>query len=269
MPTDNALLAFVGTGKMASAIALGILDQKVLLPNQVIGSSRGETRFEFNKVTGATITDNNLDCLQANTVILSIKPQMAEAVCRALAPHVKTQHFVSVCAGVNLASLAEWLGTDRVSRTMPNTPLSVGKGATAFCYAAGVSQEDRDCLKRYFSCSGVVAEVSESMMNTVTALSGSGPAYVFEMIGALVEAAVKNGLDYDVALELGVQTFAGAAEMLSRKLGSPEELRNAVTSPNGTTYAALESFKSNNLRSLLSEGFQAAKDRGDELGQAK
>ena len=268
MSQSTVVLSFVGTGKMASAIARGILSQGVLEPKQIIGSSRGDSRFTFQELTGSQVTDLNVDCLQASTVILSIKPQGAEAVCQELAPFITDQHFVSVCAGVSLESLSKWLGTDRVSRTMPNTPLSVGKGATAFCCATGVDDSAKETLNRYFSCSGVVAEIEENLMNAITALSGSGPAYVFEFVAGLVEAAVNNGIPQDIALNFAVQTFAGAAEMLSSGLGSPVELRNAVTSPNGTTYAALESFKSSNLRSTIATAFQAAKDRGDELGKA-
>ena len=268
MSQSTVVLSFVGTGKMASAIARGILSQGVLEPNQIIGSSRGDSRFAFQQLTGSQVTDLNVDCLEASTVILSIKPQGAEAVCKELAPFIKDQHFVSVCAGVNLESLAKWLGTDRVSRTMPNTPLSVSKGATAFCCAPGVDDAAKETLTRYFSCSGIVAEIEENLINSITALSGSGPAYVFEFIAGLVETAIINGIPNDIAIDFAVQTVAGAAEMLSQGLGSPVELRNAVTSPNGTTYAALESFKASGLRSIISDACQAAKDRGDELGKA-
>ncbi|WDE97505.1 pyrroline-5-carboxylate reductase [Lentisphaera profundi] len=260
-------LSFIGTGKMASAIAKGICQNSVLDCDKIIGTSPGASKDIFHNLTQIPVSSDNSDAMNSHMVILGFKPQVAEQICRSLRPMVKEQHFVSICAGITLDDLQEWLGTDKVTRTMPNTPLCVSKGAVAYCSSAGVNQEETALLHKYFECSGILARVDEGDMNTITALSGSGPAYIFEMVDALAQSAKNNGLADDVALQFSIQTFLGAAQMLSNKLGSPEELRNAVTSPNGTTYAALENFKHNNLREVLSQGFQAAKDRGDELSR--
>ncbi|MDD7986247.1 pyrroline-5-carboxylate reductase [Lentisphaera marina] len=260
-------LSFIGTGKMASAIAKGICLNGVLTSDQIIGTAPDESRNDFHKLTDIPVSENNSDAMNSRMVVLAFKPQMAEQICRSLQPMVKDQYFVSICAGITLENLQEWLGSDKVTRTMPNTPLCVSKGAVAYCSADGVNNEDFDLLTKYFECSGILAQVAEEDINTITALSGSGPAYVFEMIDTFAQSAKESGLTDEVALAFTIQTFLGASQMLSDKLGSPEELRNAVTSPNGTTYAALENFKKNNLRQVLRDGFQAAKDRGDELSR--
>jgi pyrroline-5-carboxylate reductase len=260
-------LSFIGTGKMASAIAKGICLNGVLGSDQIMGTAPDASRHDFHQLTNIPVSENNSDAMNSRMVILAFKPQMAEQICRSLQPMVKDQYFVSICAGITLANLEEWLGTDKVTRTMPNTPLCVSKGAVAYCSAKGVVDEDLELLTQYFECSGILAQVAEDDINTITALSGSGPAYVFEMIDALAQSAKDNGLSTEVALAFTIQTFLGAAQMLSDKLGTPEELRNAVTSPNGTTFAALENFKENDLRQVLQQGFQAAKDRGDELSR--
>ena len=250
---------------MASAIAGGILKNSVLEPDQMFGAAPDASRDSFHDLTNIPVSDSNAEAMESQVIILAFKPQQAEEICRSLSALVKDQYFVSICAGITLESLESWLGTSRVTRTMPNTPLCVSKGAVAHCSANGVTLEDKKLLEAYFECSGILAEVDEADINTVTALSGSGPAYVFEMIDALAKSAEKNGLAADTSLAFSIQTFLGAAQMLQDGLGTPEELRNAVTSPNGTTYAALENFKSNGLRDVLDKGFQAAKDRGDEL----
>ena len=260
-------LSFIGTGKMASAIAGGILRNSVLEPEHIIGTAPDSSRELFNELTGIPVSDSNLDALNSKVVILAFKPQQAEFICRSISESVKDQYFISICAGITLESLENWLGTNRVTRTMPNTPLCVSKGAVAHCSANGVTLDDKKLLETYFECSGILAEVEEEDINTVTALSGSGPAYVFEMIDSFAKSAEKNGLASETSLAFSIQTFLGAAQMLKEGLGTPEELRNAVTSPNGTTHAALENFKANNLRAVLDKGFQAAKDRGDELSR--
>ncbi|EDM25062.1 pyrroline-5-carboxylate reductase [Lentisphaera araneosa HTCC2155] len=262
-------LSFIGTGKMASAIAKGICLNGVLTSEEIIGTAPDQSRFDFRDLTNIPVSDDNAEAMNSRMVVLAFKPQVAEQICRSLQPMVKDQYFVSICAGITLDNLEQWLGTDKVTRTMPNTPLCVSKGAVAYCSASGVGESDLALLTQYFECSGILAKVAEDDINTITALSGSGPAYVFEMIDALAQSAKANGLSDEVALAFSIQTFLGSAQMLSDKLGTPEELRNAVTSPNGTTYAALENFKQNNLREVLHQGFQAAKDRGDELSRGE
>ena len=137
-------LSFIGTGKMASAIAKGICLNGVLTSDQIIGTAPDESRNDFQKLTDIPVSENNSDAMNSRMVVLAFKPQMAEQICRSLQPMVKDQYFVSICAGITLENLQEWLGSDKVTRTMPNTPLCVSKGAVAYCSADGVNNEDLD-----------------------------------------------------------------------------------------------------------------------------
>jgi len=194
-------------------------------------------------------------------------PQVAAEVVRPLRDLCAGKLIVSIAAGIPLRRLCDWFGTDRVIRTMPNTPLMVGKGATVMTCAAGATPADRESVRRIFTSVGIVHELPEELIDAVTALSGSGPAYVFEMIQGLVDAGVAAGLPPAVALDLMAQTVAGAAEMVQRRLGTPDELRQAVTSPAGTTAAALKVAADRHFRQLLGDMFTAARRRSEELGR--
>jgi pyrroline-5-carboxylate reductase len=175
--------------------------------------------------------------------------------------------LVSIAAGLPLSRLCSWFGHSRVIRTMPNTPLLVGYGATVFTCAEAVSDADREFVRRIFGALGTVHEMPETAMDAVTALSGSGPAYMFEMVQALVDAGAAVGLEAEAAFELVTQTMAGAAAMLKRGMGTPEELRIAVTSPGGTTAAGLGVLQAAGFRELLQQTVRAARDRSIELGR--
>ena len=176
--------------------------------------------------------------------------------------------MISIAAGLTVKRLGGWFGHDRIIRVMPNTPLMVGKGATVFAGGAGITAADRAIATAIFGALGIVFELAESHLDAGTALSGSGPAYVFEMVAALVEAGCEIGLPRDVAYALTVQTVAGAAAMLEQGLGTPDELRNAVTSPGGTTAAGLAVMAQAEFRQLKREVVRAAHARSIELGRA-
>ena len=150
---------------------------------------------------------------------------------------------------------------------MPNTPLMVGKGASAYALGPDADDAAAAIAERLLGALGVVKRVEEKQLDAVTALSGSGPAYVFELAKALAEAGEKVGLDSELALELTVQTIAGAAEMMARKLGTPDQLRDAVTSPNGTTAAGLKVMADSDFRGMMEKVVIAARDRSIELGK--
>ena len=262
-------IGFVGAGKMASAIAGGLVENGVwsatdLLAADVSAAARARfvaaTGVRCLETAGAVVPD-------VDVVLLAVKPQVAQAAIAPIADQAGGKLVVSIAAGITLARLCSWFGTDRVVRVMPNTPLTVGQGASAFACAAGVRDGDRDIVSAIFGALGVVHELAEEQLDAVTALSGSGPAYVFEMIQALVEAGVAEGLPADVALELTAQTVAGAATMVQRKLGTPDDLRIAVTSPGGTTAAGLAVLAEAGFRGLVAEVVQAAARRSAELGR--
>lgn len=262
-------LAFIGAGKMATAIAQGLIDKDVCAAATMAAADVAPAaRQAFQAATGVHCRDAAVDILAAaDTVVLAVKPQVAQAAVAPLQRCFAGKLVISICAGLTLTKLCGWLGTDRVIRVMPNTPLMVGKGASVFACAAGVTAADKELCNRIFGSLGSAYELQEDKIDAVTALSGSGPAYIFETVQGLVDAGVAVGLPPEVAFDLTVQTVAGAAEMLARRLGTPEALRNAVTSPGGTTAAGLAVFAKADYRQLLKAVVTAARDRSLELGK--
>jgi len=264
-------LVFIGAGKMATAIASGIRRNEDLAQQLTINAVD-----PFKKAADAFSSATGYDCFavaepsllqQCDVVVLAVKPQNAESVSLDIAKLLDGQLIISIAAGLKVQTMANWYKTNRIVRLMPNTPLLVAKGASAYSCGQGVFERDEDLVVKIFQSMGVLHKVSENLMDAVTALSGSGPAYIFEMIQAMREGAVELGLDEKVALDLTVQTVAGAAEMLQQGMGDPEDLRRAVTSPGGTTEAGLSVLGKNKFRSLISEVLRAACDRSIELGK--
>ncbi|HBC85424.1 MAG TPA: pyrroline-5-carboxylate reductase [Lentisphaeria bacterium] len=264
-------LAIIGSGKMATALVLGIVEEDVLSDTDIIASDINEdARRSFEKKTGIRCVASSAEALKgADVVLLAVKPQSAKDLIPEISKLCNGKLIISIMAGITLSKLCGWFGTKRVVRTMPNTPLMVGKGATAFTCGEDVSTADKELTKSFFKASGIVFELPESNLDIVTALSGSGPAFAFEYIQAMVDAAEKSGLKKEIALELAVQTLAGAAEMLKQKMGTPDELRNAVTSKGGTTAAGLAVLEKANFRELVREVILAAENRSKELGKAE
>jgi len=262
-------LALIGTGKMGTAIGAGVIRHRVLHPEDLLAADPSpEARMRFAKETGVEPAESAADIVeQADAVLLAVKPQTAATVVQPIAAACQGRLIISIMAGVPISRLAGWFGGHHIVRVMPNTPLMVGKGATVFACDAGVSDPDREFVRSIFGALGIVYEMPEEKLDAVTALSGSGPAYVFEFVQALVEAAAAVDLPREEALALAVQTVAGAAEMLARGLGTPDELRDAVTSPGGTTAAALKVLREARFRDLIRRMVTAARDRSIDLGR--
>jgi pyrroline-5-carboxylate reductase len=264
-------LAFLGAGKMATAIATGIVKKGILPPQDLCACDISkDAQVAFTEKSGVACSDFAPEMFaQADAVLLAVKPQKAAEALASL-PELKADCLVvSIMAGVTLARLAELLGTKKLIRTMPNTPLMVASGATGFARGPEATDADAAFVQRVFGALGFVGEVPEESLDAVTALSGSGPAYVFEMVQALVDAGTAVGLPPELALGLTVQTVAGAAEMLRQGMGTPDELRIAVTSPGGTTAAGLAVMADAGYRDIMRRVVAAARDRGVELGQGK
>jgi pyrroline-5-carboxylate reductase len=262
-------LAFIGAGKMATAIARGLIEQGVCSAENIVATDvLPAARTAFTEQTGAGCgEDNAVAVAAADVVILAVKPQVAADVMAPLHGAFDRALLISIAAGLPLDSLTGWAGSDRVVRVMPNTPAMVGMGAGVYAAAAAVTDDDRAMVSRIFGAVGIIHELPEEAIDAVTGLSGSGPAYVFEFVQALVEAGSDVGLPPDVAHALVVQTVAGAAEMLRRDLGSPDELRNAVTSPGGTTAAGLGVLADGEFRELIRRVVRRATERSIELGK--
>ncbi|NUS39179.1 MAG: pyrroline-5-carboxylate reductase [Lysobacter sp.] len=266
-------IAFIGGGNMARSLVGGLVARgwpasDIRLAEPVEALREGLAR-EF----GVPIfVDNAQAVADAGTWVLAVKPQVMRAVCEALAPLARAQRplVVSIAAGITSAQLARWLGGDvAVVRTMPNTPALLGAGVTGMYANAGVDADGRTRAEALLSAAGRTVWIDdEARMDAVTALSGSGPAYVFLLAESMQAAGEAEGLPAAAARTLALQTILGAARMLIEGDEPAAELRRRVTSPGGTTQAAIEAFEAGGFRDLVARAIHAATDRGRQLSAA-
>lgn len=263
------ILGFFGAGKMATAIATGLIEQNILSPNDIVAVDIvPDARETFGMKTGVRVLTEPRELVtEADAVILAIKPQDAAHALPDLQDSFAGKLLISIAAGLSIDKLSSWIGHQRIIRVMPNTPAMVNRGASAYACGKQVTDQDRQLAHSIFQAIGIAHELDEAQLDAVTGLSGSGPAYVFEFIQALVDGAVKQGLPADVALELTIQTVAGAADMLAQGKGTPDQLRDAVTSKGGTTAAGLQVLHESDFRQLISRTVQRATERSIELGK--
>ena len=259
---------FLGAGKMATAIARGMVELSHVAVDDIIAcDTSAGAREAFMATTGISCcTPVEAWTEGLDVLVLAVKPQYVVDAVQGLPRLGARVLVVSIAAGIGLASLQRLFDTDRVVRLMPNTPLMVGKGASAYACGSAVTSADATIVESLFGSLGIVHRIDEELIDAVTALSGSGPAYVFELVQALVEGGAAAGLPYELSMSLAVQTLAGAAEMLVRGLGTPDELRDAVTSPGGTTAAGLAVLHDAGFRELVKRVVVAAQERSVELG---
>ncbi|WP_428306106.1 pyrroline-5-carboxylate reductase [Lacipirellula sp.] len=266
-------IGFIGAGRMATALARGCVEVNLVAAKQVLASDpHEESRTKFaSQLEGAQVTADNAAILAAcDTVVLAVKPQMMSGVLAGIKPHVEPRHLlVSIAAGVTLQRLAEQLpaGT-RIIRVMPNTPCLIGLGASAFALDTTATADDAATVERLLESVGKSYEVEEPLLDAVTGLSGSGPAFIYTVIEAMAAGGVAGGLSPELALELATQTAAGAAAMVSQTGLSPAELRSHVTSPNGTTLAGLNALAARDGAAAIQAAVEAATNRSIELGKA-
>jgi pyrroline-5-carboxylate reductase len=265
-------LGIIGAGNMAEAIARGVTAKRLLRADEIIAADVSPQRRElFEKQLGIRAVEHNADVArQSRAVLLSVKPQqMAEALA-ALAPAMSDQTLViSIAAGISTSFIEKHLGAGkkwRVARVMPNTPMLVGEGMSGIARGANASDEDLATVRRMFESAGDVVEVTEDKMNAVTALSGSGPAYFFLLVEQMIAAGVDMGLSAAQARQMAAKTALGAAKMLATSPDAPEELRRKVTSPGGTTHAAITHMQAQNVPQAIVDAIKAAERRGRELG---
>src|SRR4051812_1804329 len=264
-------IGFLGAGKMASALARGIVKAGVARPEDLIASDVIEiARSAFGKELGCKITAWNVEVVDfADVVIVAVKPDQVEALLNELASKISEQHLIiSIAAGVTLARLSGALQTGmRVVRVMPNTPALVGASASAFAMGGSASKEDAALAQRIFAAVGVAFQVKEALLDAVTGLSGSGPAYGYAIIEALSDGGVAAGLPRDVATKLAAQTMLGAAKMVLETGQHPGALKDMVTSPGGTTIEGLHELEKGRLRGTLMNAVRAAAEKSKKLGQ--
>ena len=264
-------LAFLGTGAMAEALIRGLLHAKTAQPGEIIATARRPERAEaLARSYGVRTTLDNVAAVrEAEVVILSVKPQAMAKLLVQIAPAVDPRKLViSIAAGVPVAAIERKLGAGaRIVRAMPNTPALVGRGACAIAAGEHATEDDLKVAASIFEAVGIVTVVEESLLDAVTGLSGSGPAYVFLVIEALSDAGVKVGLPRYTALKLAAQTVLGAAHLLIETEAHPGQLKDQVTSPGGTAIAGLHTLEAGGLRTTLINAVEAATRRARELGE--
>lgn len=273
MAKTLSTIGFIGAGRMATALARGCIENQLVPAEQVLAVDPSEAAREaFGKsALGAQVFDSPDAVLKnSDLVVLAVKPQVMATVLEGIAGHVTRGHLlVSIAAGIRLARLAAMLPAEtRLIRVMPNTPCLIGRGASCYARSEYATQEDAQLVEQILASVGFVSEVEEELLDAVTGLSGSGPAFVYSMIEGLVAGAVQLGMQPELALQLAAQTTLGAAEMVLSTGQSPEELRNQVTSPGGTTMAGLEKLGQLDGSSAFAYAVVAAADRSVELGNA-
>jgi pyrroline-5-carboxylate reductase len=265
---SKGVIAFIGGGNMASAIIGGLLRQGMSAGDIEVVEPFAEARDKLKAQFRVQAREAATDALQrAALVIWAVKPQTFADAAHAAAPHVKAALHLSVAAGIRSGSIASWLGTQRIVRSMPNTPALVGKGMTALFAREGVTAHDRQWVEQVIATTGDFLWVSaEADLDAVTAISGSGPAYVFFFLEAMTQAGIEMGLSREQAYKLAVGTFAGASELARASGEPPEVLRQRVTSKGGTTHAAITSMEHDNIKALFVKALHAARARAKELG---
>jgi len=261
-------LAFIGGGNMASAIIGGLIKQGTSAHRILVVEPFKEARerlasqFEVRVLASA---DSTLS--EAGLVIWAVKPQTFKEAAQQTKAFCAPALHLSVAAGIRSDSIASWLGSDRVVRAMPNTPALVGLGQTGLFARAGVTASDKKWIEHVIATTGALLWVKdEPLLDAVTAISGSGPAYVFFFIEAMVEAGVKMGLSPEQATQLAIGTFEGASQLAKSATEPPSVLRERVTSKGGTTYAALTSMQEARIGELFQTALEAAQHRAHELG---
>jgi len=264
-------IGFLGAGKMAAALAKGFISAGLVKPNQILASDPLEAaRQTFAAETGAKTTAVNAEVVKfARVVILAVKPGYVDELLTELrAGFTPQQLLISIAAGVTIAQMERNLGPGaRVIRVMPNTPALIGASASAFSLGQSATAADGAMAKKLLSSVGIVFELKENLLDAVTGLSGSGPAYIYVIIEALSDGGVAAGLPREVAVKLAAQTVLGSARMVLETGLHPGALKDMVTSPGGTTIEGLHELEKGKIRGVLMNAVRAAADKSKKLGQ--
>jgi pyrroline-5-carboxylate reductase len=264
-------IGFLGAGKMAAALAKGFIAGGLVKPGQILASDPAETaRAAFARETGARVVRANAEVVRfASAIVLAVKPGSIKDLLAEVREQITPERLViSIAAGVTLAQLEGGLASGaRVIRVMPNTPALLGASATAFARGRAATAEDGALAQRLFEAVGVVFELKEPLLDAVTGLSGSGPAYMYVIMEALSDGGVAAGLPREVATKLAAQTALGSARMVLETGLHPGALKDMVTSPGGTTIEGLHELEKGGLRGILISAVRAAAKKSKLLGQ--
>jgi len=256
----------IGAGVMGEALITALISYGVVAKEITISEKRKERADELEARYGISVEELSKNVSSSEILLLVVKPQDMDGVLAEIRADLKiTTTLVSFAAGKKIDFICARLGYAPVIRVMPNTPTLVGAGMAAISVGTGVSSTHKDFVAGFLAATGKVVEVNEELQDAVTATSGSGPAYFFAFVEAMIEGAMALGLSKEVATELTVQTFVGSAKLLQDSGKSATTLRENVTSPNGTTAAALASFSANDLSNLVGQAMESARNRSIEL----
>lgn len=262
-------LGFIGAGNMAEAVAKAAINQGLVTPDKIIASDTNESRRALFAGMGITVTeDNDLIIAESKQIMLAVKPQVFPQVASQLSKvDAQRQIVITIMAGIPTTKIESLAGKPlRVIRVMPNTPMMVGQGMAGVACGESCQPGDDYFAMQLFGAAGKAVSVSESDIDAITALSGSGPAYIFYLAEAMQDAADEMGLSAEGSL-LAQQTILGAAILLGQSTDTAGELRRKVTSPGGTTQAALEYMESQHVRQSITQGILRAQARSIELGK--
>jgi pyrroline-5-carboxylate reductase len=264
-------IAFIGAGKMASAIVNGLIDSKLFQPSDIYCTCGNDsTGIDLAQATGIQYLENlDSELTNIDFLVLACKPQQIEALDANNTSKHEHLTIISILAGTPISKLrSKFPKAQNIIRSMPNTPGQIGRGVTAYSSEQPLEDVLLHSIESILGALGIVYKVPENQLDAVTAVSGSGPAYVFEFIEALTDAGVQAGLEETLALSLAKETVLGSALLLDQSNTSPEALRKAVTSPGGTTEAALNILQNGKFRNLICEAVLSAKHRSIELANS-
>ncbi|MFW6410404.1 MAG: pyrroline-5-carboxylate reductase [Halanaerobiales bacterium] len=262
-------ITVIGLGKMGSSIIRGILDNEIFAPGEIIGCDVKVQNKSRNSEYGGikTVNDNVAGAEESDIILLAVKPQIMKKVLNEIKTVSEDKLIISVAAGITLDYLKKSLSPEaRIIRVMPNTPALVKAGMSAYTPGDNVTEKDLEVIKNILEGIGKVVAIKEELMDVVTGLSGSGPAYGYMIIEALSDGGVLKGLDREEAIKLAAQTMLGAAKMVLETDKHPGELKDMVTSPGGTTITAVETLEKRGLRGILIEAVKKATEKSKELG---
>jgi len=271
MKLKNKKLGIIGTGKMGSSLIKGLCNSGIILPSNIYASDVYDVALEKMRTElGINVSsDNNYTVNNADIIILAVKPQIIKRVLKSIKDNITSEKLIiSIAAGVSLQDIAKELAPEtRIIRVMPNIAATVSEAASAVCPGQNASMEDTEITLEIFGSVGSAIIVQEKLMDAVTGLSGSGPAYIFPVIEAMADGGVYEGLDRESALLLAAQTVLGAAKMVIKYHEHPGQLKDMVTSPGGTTIRGLRELEERGVRAAFMNAVIASANRSRELGE--
>ena len=262
-------IGFIGAGKMAEALIKAVIDSKITHSKNIYASDKNKERLEYiKKETKINVFNDNKKIINnSDIVFLAVKPQNMDEVLDEIKDIVKNQLIVSIAAGITLKRLESKLKNRRIIRVMPNTPCLVGEMAAGFSLGKNCNDKDAKIIEEILNSAGKAFLIKEELLDAVTGLSGSGPAFIAYLLEGMIEGGVKSGLNRDIATELALQTAKGTAKLLQETGMTTQELIKAVSSPGGTTIAGREILESSDVKEILIKTIEKAAKRSKELGK--